>query len=229
MVATQTLGYGDANEDATMALDFGARRKLAVLADGVGSTKAGGLAASEAVSYVCEKLFEDFSVPMDDLFHLVQRHLEKISVSQPSMATTLTVVRANGLLFDVGHLGDTRAYHLRGSGIIDLTRDQNQGQLLIEQGVFDRQNIHRFPARNVLYSYLAPHQEFQLFRSSGEAIRGDRFVIVSDGLYDVIKRKELAAANLESQSPKEFIESLWRILLDRAPRDDASISCFQIE
>jgi PPM family protein phosphatase len=226
-VADFSLGLNDPNEDAVLALCVDGSRSIVAVADGVGGAPRGDLVSKLAIQFVREELSRDFNISFDVLF---SRAADLIASDAGLMdaATTLTVVRCNGYSFEVGHVGDSRAYHLRGFGLVDLTVDQNEGQFLIREGVFSKRDIQKYPRRNVLTSALSGRKSYELFKKSGNAQERDRILVVSDGVYEVLPRQEIAELNSSSHSLAEFMAALKERLSRNSLRDDSSAACLEI-
>src|SRR3546814_5436694 len=55
----------------------------------------------------------------------------------------------------VGHVGDSRIYHLRGSGLVTRTKDQTEVQHLIDEGILTPERAKMYPRKNVLLSAIS--------------------------------------------------------------------------
>jgi serine/threonine protein phosphatase PrpC len=111
------------------------------IADGVGSSALGGLAARSSLEVV--RQLPD-GVSMAVLFEMVHRRLSEISAEHEgakSISTTLSVLRISGDHAAVGHVGDTRITHYRGGGVMVRTKDQTEVQKLLDDGVLTKRLI----------------------------------------------------------------------------------------
>ncbi len=221
-----SLGKNNPNEDSVLLSDFGNDCGVLAVADGVGGNPMGDLASRTATKTVEQELERNFEV---DLPRVFARVLEEISKAAPNIpiATTLSVVRWKKNKFDVGHVGDTRVYHLRGFGLVTLTTDQNEGEELVRQGVLSKESIKNYPRRNVLISALSISTPHNLQILSGEAASGDRILATTDGVYDVVMRKEIAQLNEKSATPRELLNKIRELLANRGLKDDSSAACIQ--
>lgn len=195
------------------------------VADGVGGNGHGDVASRCVVDEVRHAFEERPEAGMAEVFQRAKARLTRESAAFKGMATTLTVVRLANNRIDIGHVGDCRAYLLRGNGLKTLTTDQNEAQYLFEQGVLDKKEAARYPRRNVLLSAISADQDYDLYTYNEDVISGDRILILSDGTYSVISKKEIVEANLSSERPEVFVGKLYDLLRDRGVRDDATLAC----
>lgn len=225
-LAEFSLGLNKPNEDAVLALSLDNSRSIIAVADGVGGAPRGDLVSKLVIQIVREELSRNFHVSFDTLFSKAADAIANDSTVIDA-ATTLTVVRCDGYRFEVGHVGDSRAYHLRGFGLVDLTVDQNEGQALIRQGVFSKRDIQKYPRRNVLTSALSGRKSYELLTKRGNAQDRDRILVVSDGVYEVLPRQEIAELNSLSSSLSDFMTVLKERLSKNSLRDDSSAACVE--
>lgn len=221
-----SLAKNSPNEDAVLAVDLENSGCLIAVADGVGGNPDGDLASRTGIQVIHREISNEFDIDLSIVFKRVVDGLAKAAPDIP-IATTLTLVRSSSFSFEVGHVGDTRAYHLRGYGILSLTSDQNEGEELLRQGVFSRKNILAYPRRNVLTSALSIATSHHLQITQGKAVRGDRILIVSDGVHGMIKKQELAQINQHSTSVSSFLSGIEARLQERGLKDDASAACIE--
>ena len=144
---------------------------LLAVADGVGGGAAGERASALAVRAMAEyaleimPLLEDAKVeprrPVADMLQSgvhradVQVHAEgDANVDERGMATTLTLVYLVGLRLHGVHVGDSRAYLVRGGRATRLTRVHNVAARLVEEGVLTPEAAERSRMRHVLWQSI---------------------------------------------------------------------------
>lgn len=216
------------NADAIGIQEFGPRSFCIALADGVGKSQFGPEASALAT-----KIATSFPLSADltEIFERIRQALvDGAKKTQDSAwSTTLTLCRVEDGMAYVGHVGDSRIYHLRGKGIMTRTRDQTEVQVLIDEGVLSKERAKKYPRRNVLLSALSSESTYDLYVSSFEVIPGDRILLLSDGIYRQISRKEIAAISAKNGTVKTFIAELEELLLSRGVVDDSTALCVEIE
>lgn len=209
---------------------YRARGWLFLVADGMGAHVAGERAsriAAEQVPLVYEKNAPR-SPPLALLRGLEQANSE-INLrgrQQPEymgMGTTCTtlVLLPRGAL--VGHVGDSRAYRLRGSRLDQITRDHSAVWELESQGGLSREQAERAVGKNVITRSMGPHPRVEVDVEGPIPVEaGDVFVLCSDGLSGQVSDEEIGlfAATL---SPKEACAALVGLTLVRGAPDNVTV------
>jgi protein phosphatase len=103
------------------------------------------------------------------------------------MATTMTLACSGGPDLFLGHVGDSRAYLLRGADLIRLTRDHTYSQDLADVGMIAQRDVDRHRFRHVLTRALGP----QGARVEADVTRiglrdGDQLLLCTDGLTGMV-------------------------------------------
>jgi protein phosphatase len=112
-------------------------------------------------------------------------------VGKRGMGCTAEVVYVNGRHVVVGHVGDSRTYHLHEGQLIQLTRDQTLVNRLVELGTLTAAEAEQHPRRNELQQAIGgqPDVEPGLYHNLMKP--GDWIVVCSDGLSNHVKDREL--------------------------------------
>jgi len=222
-VKTDTGPVRPHNEDAAFATP-----RLAVVADGVGGHAAGEVASRIVVGALAslEKAWVDG--PLDEaLARAVTEGNERIAFiascrpETAGMSTTLTAVALHGD-FVVANIGDSRAYLLRDGTLRQLTRDDSLLQELLDAGLVDPDAARSHPRRNVVTAALdgAPGREPAVSRVP--ALAGDRLLLCSDGLSDVLDAARIAELLAEPDA-SGAAEALVRAALGAGARDNVTV------
>ncbi|MEU3078006.1 MerR family transcriptional regulator [Streptomyces laurentii] len=117
------------------------------------------------------------------------------SGSDAGSGTTLTAALLTGTRLTLAHVGDSRAYLLRGGVLAPLTRDHTVVQALVDAGELDPAEAAERPDRAVLLKALdggdaAPEPDFGV----REVRAGDRVLLCTDGVSAVVPEGEIARA-----------------------------------
>ena len=181
------------NEDSVYA---GAR--LLALADGMGGHAAGEV-ASQLVIEALRPLDDD--EPGGDLLSALERATAEGNsaiatqvVKQPElegMGTTLTAILFAGNRIGLCHVGDSRGYLYRDGQLSQITRDDTFVQSLVDEGRITAEQAHTHPQRSLIMRALTG-QEVEPTLIMREARPGDRYLLCSDGLSDVVSDETLA-------------------------------------
>lgn len=219
---------GAKNADAIGFKQYGQNTFCIALADGVGKSVHGPDASRIATSIATSAALTK-SIP--EVFEEARSALIAGATKTPGAvwSTTLTVCKISHYHAVVGHVGDARLYHLRGKGIITRTRDQTELQALLDEGVISKERAKKYPRRNVLLSALSSESNYNLQTTEFEVATGDRLLLVSDGVYKQILRREIADISANAPSVDEFIDDLNRLLISRGIVDDSSAICIEID
>ncbi len=110
------------------------------------------------------------------------------------MGTTFTALTLAGREALLAHVGDSRAYLIRGETCTQLTPDHSRAGEMLRMKLITAEQAAAHPARSMLTRSLGgdPAVQVELIGSPTEA--GDTFVLCSDGLWDSVGRFEIAAA-----------------------------------
>lgn len=194
--------------------------RLLVLADGMGGHAAGEVASSVAVAMLAS-LDDDSPGPdiLDRLSSAVQdanNHLRDMVLGDPDlegMGTTLTALLRAGSRFGLVHVGDSRCYLLRGDQLQQITKDHTFVQTLVDDGRITAEEASHHPQRNVIVRALDGREDVELDLSIREARAGDRYLLCSDGLSDVLSDETLCDTLSGADSPDRAAEQLVELAL----------------
>ena len=123
------------------------------------------------------------------------------------MGTTMTLAMSSGADLFLGHVGDSRAYLLRGGKLQVLTRDHSFAQALADSGVITQREaaVHRM--RNVLLRSLGGQAARPM---SGTCVleSGDQLLLCTDGLTDMVAEPRSAKSCKRSPRKRPATSSL---------------------
>jgi PPM family protein phosphatase len=183
----------EGNEDSAYAGPH-----LLAIADGMGGHAAGEVASAVAISALAE-LDED--VPGIDMLDALAKavatasaRLHDMSAADPSvegMGTTLTAMLWSGSRVALCHIGDSRAYMLRDGDFYQITRDHTLVQSLLDEGRISADEAAIHPQRSLILRALDSRTDAEPDLSMREARAGDRYLLCSDGLSDVVSEETL--------------------------------------
>lgn len=232
--ATHEGEVRDQNEDAYVA-----QEGLFLVADGMGGHLAGEVAADLAVAALRDHLGEITDI--DDVVALVRRANEHIlresraDHTRQGMGTTLT-----GLVLiqpvstpsdgDEGHpvlgvinVGDSRTYRLRHGELRRLTVDHSYVQELVTDGLITSDEARFHPRRNIVTRALGIEDPLDVDGWTLPVVRGDRFLICSDGLVDEVPEPEIRDVVTGVSDPQQAAEQLVQMALRHGGRDNVTV------
>ncbi|MDT4915920.1 MAG: family protein phosphatase, partial [Pseudonocardiales bacterium] len=211
------------NEDSVYA-----GPRLLAIADGMGGHAAGEV-ASKIVIGALEPLDEDRRI--DDLMRMLRdtvveaNHRIADAVKQrkdlEGMGTTLTALRFVGSQVGLVHVGDSRAYLLRNGTLSQITHDDTYVQYLVDSGKLSPDEAKDHPRKSVILRALLG-SEVEPDVSIREARAGDRYLLCSDGLSDVVSA-ETIAETMQIEDPQECADRLVELALRGGGPDNVTV------
>jgi PPM family protein phosphatase len=204
------------NEDS--ALINGA---LIAVADGMGGHAGGEVASKVAIQTLAQVLpllnndemdpesLEDFL--LNSLLDIDSEIRETANADDrlSGMGTTLTALALYREKVYVLHIGDSRAYRLRGKEFSQLTKDHSVVQELIDSGAITEAEAPFHPQRSVLTNVLMGEGNITPLLVSYDVKAGDKFLLCSDGLNNVLSNKEIHDALNTSDPISTLIERTY--------------------
>ena len=185
-------GKNKLNQDSILQIKSENEIYLFAIADGMGGEKGGNIASNYSLNIVQELFSNNNQISMKDIFKSTSAKLNKLSKALPeysNMATTLTICIIKNNTAYIGHVGDCRIYHLRDKGIMSRTKDQTEVQKLLDDKILTKSLAKSYHRKNILLSLLSNSIDYNLQEDTFEVINGDRILLLSDGVYNVLKNK----------------------------------------
>ncbi|WP_033439694.1 PP2C family protein-serine/threonine phosphatase [Saccharothrix sp. NRRL B-16314] len=198
----------EANEDSVYV-----NERLFAVADGMGGHAYGEVASSIAVAVLAD-LDVDADDPLGELSGAAREiairltDLAEENFDMRGMGTTLTALWWDGERFAVGHIGDSRCYVVREGALTQVTRDHTMVQALVDDGRMAAEQAAEHPGRSMLMRALqaGSAHDPDLFFQDVEV--GDRYLICSDGLSDVVADADVARLLTATADGDETVRAL---------------------
>jgi serine/threonine protein phosphatase PrpC len=224
------------NQDAKAVLEPWSREQyrrrgwLFLVADGMGAHAAGEMAsqiAAEQVPLVYEKAVG--RSPPFALHKSIEHANSEIhargesSTDLKGMGTTCTalVIVPRGAL--VGHVGDSRAYRVRGDRIEQLSRDHSLVWELEELHKADPTTDRPTPPKNIITRSMGPHPQVEIDVEGPFPVEADdTFILCSDGLSGQVADEEIGLL-ASSLPPREASAALVGLALVRGAPDNVTV------
>ena len=215
-------GYRDVNQDAAFVAPWGAG-----VADGVGGGPAGDLASAALVHRLVaggDRVMDApaLAVRIREANWDLGAHVRR-DPALAGMATTFTAVwfSQRGTLL-LAHTGDSRAYLLRGGELMRQTRDDSFVQTLVEQGLVRAEDAMTHPRRNIITASLRGDATDLVRVAERVPVRGDRWMICSDGVSDYLPDDAIADVLRGVGDPQAAADEIVRLALDAGSRDNVT-------
>jgi serine/threonine protein phosphatase PrpC len=205
------------NEDAC-GVWSGEDACFCVLSDGAGGHGGGAVASKLAVKHVLQAFQQTPDCSAAALQSAMRRANDAIGREQTTQAA-LQSMRATAVVLAVdtrrlearwGHLGDSRLYCLRGSRILEQTRDHSVVQSMVDAGYVPMESLRSLPERSKLLAALGDSQHFvPAISPKPHAVRGgDLFLLCSDGFWEHVEEAEIEASAARAVSAEGWLRDL---------------------
>jgi PPM family protein phosphatase len=222
---------------------------LALLCDGMGGYEAGEVAAAMALQAMRKYLLaqpiftalagfqppaaEDFSIDIAKKTLLAALKFANREVYTASrspgkgrrgMGCTAECVYIDNRQVVVGHVGDSRTYHLHEGRLVQLTRDQTLVNRLVELGQLTPEEAENHPRKNELQQAIGGQPDVDPGLYHGQLKRGDWVLVCSDGLTNHIPAADLTMMlSREAMSAEDAARRLMNLVNLRGATDNATI------
>jgi len=186
---------------------------VAAVADGMGGTKGGRVAAE-----ICVRLFLDGFYDSPQTLGVEQaaarclastnRWIHAVGQKDPElagMATTFSALVLRHRQAHLIHVGDSRIYRLRDETLEKLTEDHNFKHPDMEHILYRAVGIEDTVCAQCASLRLEPH---------------DRFLLCSDGLHAALREQDLRKILLERQSAESSAAALTELALEKGSQDN---------
>lgn len=211
---------------------------LLAVADGMGGAAAGEVASKLAM----EVLDESFSryvaeaqqgrpvVGVDSLIEkairLANRRVYAAAIGtqgRRGMGTTLTCVAIHRDEAHLGHVGDSRAYLVRGDKIYQLTKDHSWVEEQLEKGLITEDEARNHEWRNLITRALGTRPQVAPDTIALDVHEGDVFVVATDGLTSLVDPEEILAEIRGTGNRQSSVEYLISLANERGGPDNITV------
>jgi protein phosphatase len=215
------------NEDALLVGE-GRDETLFVVADGIGGFEAGEVASRIAVDVLRElepgATFEAAIREANRRILAVGRGDERLS----GMGTTIVAARFGGTreepVAEIAHVGDSRVYLLRGGSLRPLTEDHSLVAELVRSGDLTRDQAAEHPQKNLITRALGAEEEVEVDTVVLPVEAGDRLLLCSDGLTDMVPEANIGEILADSPGdPEKPARTLVSAALDAGGSDNVTV------
>jgi len=217
------------NEDA-----FVLAPPLFAVADGMGGAQAGEIASKLAAAALEDTDPGRLTGPerVASLIQEANRRVHERSSVDPAtsgMGTTMTValVEDDGVV--IGHVGDSRAYLVRGHEIEQITEDHSLVNELLKSGKLSAEEAETHPQRSVITRAVGTDPDVDVDSFTVHTQDGDVFLICSDGLTDMVDDRAILDA---VEHHRDNLDRLTKQLVSAANRgggeDNITVVAFSI-
>ncbi len=178
------------------------RGLLLVVADGVGGLRAGDVASRTAVGTVRRVFVENWS---PDIRYILERAVAAANTAvytaglergAGGMGSTIVCCVLRGRQMTTAHVGDSRLYRLRAGHLQQLTNDHSWVREQLALGVLSEEEARDHPRRHQISRALGGRPTVKIEMQQFTLRDGDRLMLCSDGLHDLVAEEDMAQAML---------------------------------
>jgi protein phosphatase len=225
----------EGNEDACLILQPGGQIALLAIADGMGGHAAGEVASAYAIAAL-QAAFSDFPDNPPATFARALRDANAAILAHAGahadcagMGTTCTALSIADGRAHLAHIGDSRAYVGTAEGLRQISTDHSAVGRLLEAGLITPDEAATHPQRNVITQALGTAPEFapQILTLPLALALGQRFLICSDGLSDLVPEAEIYEA-LMGLAPHQACDALIDAALQAGGLDNVSVGILSL-
>ncbi|NQW72648.1 MAG: serine/threonine-protein phosphatase, partial [Actinobacteria bacterium] len=204
--------------------------RLLIVADGMGGHAAGELASATAVATLAHlelappqasDVLAALAAAIDNTGASIRAVIEA-DADLAGMGTTVTSLYWMGERIALVHVGDSRAYLMRGGELTQLTHDHTFVQTLIDAGRITEEEAAIHPRRSLIMRALDGLNPVEPDLSVREARVGDRYLLCSDGLSGVMSIDEIAE-RMRDGDPTGSVTRLVEFALERGAPDNVTV------
>ncbi len=222
---------------------------LMVLADGMGGYNAGEVASGIAVQIVSELAAEGASrenrdeidphsglmrqsIVLRDAVYRANKIIFQTAQSQThceGMGTTIVAAMFYDNKISIAHVGDSRAYRLRGGTFEQVTLDHSLLQELVDRGFYSAEEAQRSTNRNYVTRALGVEPSVEVEVHEYEVLPDDVYLLCSDGLPDMVEDEDIHLTISTFNASLDVVgKQLIELANDHGGRDNVSVMLAQV-
>lgn len=215
---------------------------LYIVADGMGGAQGGEVASRIAIETIRDAFQERTAQSLTDAVAQANQRIHEAGDAHDlrGMGTTAVAMavvtededpdvpegdadgeRPEHLL--VVNVGDSRAYLFRGGGLTQLTDDHSVVAELVRDGRITAEEAEAHPQRNVITRVLGVYPQVTADLWPVDAVRGDRYLLCSDGLFNEVSIDQMAAVLRRLSDPNDAAAELVRLANEGGGRDNITV------
>ena len=227
------------NEDA---LAFDAQSGLCLLADGMGGYNAGEVAAGMAITFIDSELGRwlmeagrqssardvrrAMEICVENANHSIF-NAANANRQYAGMGTTLVMGIFQDSRLMLGHVGDSRCYRLRGTELLQITKDHSLLQEQLDGGFITPDEARVSLNKNLITRALGVEDTVLLDVNEYRVASGDLYMMCSDGVSEMVSHEAMAAILIAEQPLQDKAGQLIEAANHGGGRDNISVVLVQ--
>ncbi len=225
------------NQDSCFVYsDEDTNMSLLLVCDGMGGHNAGNVASSLAATVFAGEVKEGLknaSVTgavcslMKGALRSANRavfDLGRTDIQCRGMGTTVVSAVIKGEDATVMNVGDSRAYHMTGGEIRQVTRDHSVVEDMVERGDITREESRTHPNKNLITRAVGTSRDVEADFFSVSLKAGDGLMLCSDGLSNMVTDGEMLEAFESAGTAQGACDRLLELALSRGATDNVTVA-----
>jgi serine/threonine protein phosphatase PrpC len=215
------------NEDSFLAEP---ESNLWLIADGMGGHDAGEVASKIVKDSVFDAIKGGSTLKAAILkSHADVKHAAENNIGSPNMGTTIVCLLCSGINYEIGWVGDSRAYlwNPLSHQLKQLSKDHSYVQALVDSGAITESEMHNHAQKNIITQSLGVSDldKITVDSISGVWGSGQKILLCSDGLTDLVPDGEISHIfrKYHNKTNQELVDALIQAALDKGGVDNVTI------
>jgi serine/threonine protein phosphatase PrpC len=209
---------------------------LAMVADGMGGHSGGEVAsriATDVINSVYYETDDDAAEALNNAFIQANQQIYKASLADKSLAgmgtTCVALVLQDGSAH-CAYVGDSRLYLVRGGELYLMTEDHSAVMEMVHMGLITQEQARHHEDKNVIIRALGsqPEIEVSTWQEPFPVREGDKFLLCSDGLHDLVEDEDIKRVILAGDVDSSC-DSLIRLAKERGGYDNVTVGILSID
>ena len=181
-----------------------------------GAQKTQKLSETQALAVVDDQ----FASAIQQANKAIVRYGEQKSAAR-GLGSTVTAALIQNEQAYIANVGDSRTYLLRGNKLTPMTKDHSLVARLVESKQIEPEDVYTHPQRNLIYRSLgAGHKNIEVDVFHEVLQPGDKLLLCSDGLWEMIRDEDLLNALSEQTSPQVICDTLIKLANENGGEDN---------
>ena len=225
------------NQDAYAIRTLSEQQLLAVVCDGMGGARAGGLASTMAVESFL-KLFEQLwsrgDLSAENILESAAAYANEVVHHRSTtddacfgMGTTMVAALLDAARATILNEGDSRAYHITPDSITRVTRDHSLVEDLVLRGDLTPEQARSHPHKNLITRALGAEAELNADVFALDVKQEECILLCSDGLSNVVSDQEMLYEVLHGGPLENCCQRLLDIAIKRGAPDNVTVALIQ--
>lgn len=228
------------NQDTYQMESLDRNTVLCVVCDGMGGAKSGNVASTLAADVFVQEVKRTWVPGMDPekademLANAVK--LANFTVYDQAqqfeefagMGTTLVAVLIHGKFATIVNVGDSRAYSITESGVVQLTTDHSLVQMMIARGELTPEQARSYPGKNLITRAIGTESMTQCDIFHRRLKSGECLLLCTDGLSNLVDEQEILFEVVHGINKQSSGQRLLDIAKNRGAPDNVTCVLIQI-